>query len=64
MRDVISDHAFFEHCLKDEYNKGYMDAKKELEQEPREISDTNMKMWEKIYAEEERRTTESENDNY
>ena len=29
-----------------------------------EISDANMKMWEEIYAEEERRTTESENDNY
>lgn len=33
MRDIISDHAFFEHCLKDEYNKGYADAKKALEQE-------------------------------
>lgn len=29
MRDVITDHAYFEHCLKDEYNKGYADAKAE-----------------------------------
>ena len=46
MRDVITDHAFFEHCLKDEYDKGYADGKKVIIQ--REIDDVLNKIREEI----------------
>lgn len=46
MRDVITDHAFFEHCLKDEYDKGYADGKDDVLDKIRaEIEQLPTKNW-------------------